>query len=233
MVDDPREPLVVFAPTDSQGALSSRGLGRVVLSHQTRVRIPVALPALTGFAESTVVKIVGELQSAYFHGIQDWWMGRMPDKFHERFDIDVPIDEARRRFVNRVHNELLSQDSDLGDLTFWADLGKAIVDELGEPYKRGDVLHAGTMEIYTKLDFYRTLQAIEAFSAFVGPWKGQSKVTQRVNARPLDSFIRLILRQGLLPSYLSLSMLIHHDSVNLASRAKLYQFVNFVRTKWA
>jgi hypothetical protein len=25
-------------------ALSSRGLGRVVLSHQTRVRIPVALP---------------------------------------------------------------------------------------------------------------------------------------------------------------------------------------------
>jgi hypothetical protein len=33
-------------PSPSNGALSSRGLGRVVLSHQTGVRIPVALPIL-------------------------------------------------------------------------------------------------------------------------------------------------------------------------------------------
>ena len=36
--------LLSAARSGKHGALSSRGLGRVVLSHQTGVRIPVALP---------------------------------------------------------------------------------------------------------------------------------------------------------------------------------------------
>ena len=30
----------------------------------------------------------------------------MPDPFHVRFNIEVPIDEARRRFVNRIANQV-------------------------------------------------------------------------------------------------------------------------------
>jgi hypothetical protein len=37
---------LVFWQFPNSAALSSRGLGQVVLSHQTRVRIPVALPLL-------------------------------------------------------------------------------------------------------------------------------------------------------------------------------------------
>lgn len=33
----------------------------------------------------------------------------MTDKFHERFNIHVPIEEARKRFVNRIHNEALGR----------------------------------------------------------------------------------------------------------------------------
>jgi hypothetical protein len=32
----------------------------------------------------------------------------MADKFHERFHIEVPIEEAKRQFVARVGNEILS-----------------------------------------------------------------------------------------------------------------------------
>ena len=32
----------------------------------------------------------------------------MADKFHERFDIEVGIDEAKRRFVNRANNLIFS-----------------------------------------------------------------------------------------------------------------------------
>lgn len=31
----------------------------------------------------------------------------MPDPFHVRFNIDVPIEEARRRFINRIENGVL------------------------------------------------------------------------------------------------------------------------------
>ena len=52
-------------------ALSSRGLGRVVLSHQTRVRIPVALPSLTGFSKIADVEM----------GVEFSWVscGRLPN----------------------------------------------------------------------------------------------------------------------------------------------------------
>ncbi len=33
----------------------------------------------------------------------------MTEKFHERFKIPVPIDEARKRFVSRVRNEALGR----------------------------------------------------------------------------------------------------------------------------
>jgi len=33
----------------------------------------------------------------------------MTEKFHERFNIHVPVEEAKKRFVNRVHNEVLGR----------------------------------------------------------------------------------------------------------------------------
>ena len=32
----------------------------------------------------------------------------MAEKFHERFDIEVGLDEAKRRFVNRAHNRIFN-----------------------------------------------------------------------------------------------------------------------------
>jgi hypothetical protein len=41
----------------------------------------------------------------------------MAAKFHERFDIEISLEEAKRRFVNRVHTLVFSG--------FWGKLGTA------------------------------------------------------------------------------------------------------------
>jgi hypothetical protein len=42
----------------------------------------------------------------------------MPDPFHRRFNIDVPIEEARRRFINRIENRVRRIVEMIGDAAY-------------------------------------------------------------------------------------------------------------------
>ena len=94
----------------------------------------------------------------------------MPDPFYARFNIDVPIDEARRRFVNRVANRVrmiasaLSFDDTLDPL-LWE-----IEATLGESHSRQ--IEHGIYGVPTFVerwceivgdDFLRCLHALEGF----------------------------------------------------------------------
>lgn len=74
----------------------------------------------------------------------------MGNKFHERFSIEVGQEEARRRFVNRVENELF-------DTSIGRSLTKYVVTELGERYISGR-----SIWYFTQHDFLKTVQAVEA-----------------------------------------------------------------------
>jgi hypothetical protein len=82
----------------------------------------------------------------------------MVEKFHERFDLQIDLNEARQRFVNRVFNEIFgsflfknfSQDD-----RYYATLD--IISRLGERYE-----YPGHLDHYVKNDFYKTLRALES-----------------------------------------------------------------------
>ena len=83
----------------------------------------------------------------------------MVARFHQRFGYEVGAIEARRRFVNRVHNQILSQ--------WWnwyevADdkLLRVMAHDFGEPDSAlGDI---DELLRFVKRDFLRTLQVVEA-----------------------------------------------------------------------
>jgi len=92
----------------------------------------------------------------------------MPDPFHVRFNIDVPIDEARRRFVNRIENRVLK----LVELINEGGRNKSALDPLiidiesalGEPHLRYVWSPGLFIEVWRKRingDFYRCLVAVE------------------------------------------------------------------------
>jgi hypothetical protein len=88
----------------------------------------------------------------------------MTQKFHDRFKVDVSLDEAKRRFVNRVNNEILTtflfsvHDSErhkveqtvLTILGIRWDYYKSLLDHVGD-------------------DFYTNVQAVEALYKAVSP----------------------------------------------------------------
>jgi len=80
----------------------------------------------------------------------------MNSKFHERFNIDVDMEEAKRRFVNRAYNLIFNSFLPQG-LADPSIARRKVITALGEIYRRGDVLenHIGN-------DFYKCLQALEA-----------------------------------------------------------------------
>jgi hypothetical protein len=94
----------------------------------------------------------------------------MPDPFHVRFNIAVPIEEARRRFVNRIANRVRLVASaicysDTLDLLLWE-----IEAKLGEPHSRqieyGNQGLPSFVERWQELigdDFLRCLHALEGF----------------------------------------------------------------------
>lgn len=86
--------------------------------------------------------------------------------FHERFEIPVEIDEAKRRFVNRIHNRLfrlfLLNESQGRSYV----IVEAIANELGLRYSSGSVV-----EDYVKDDYHRTLQAVEGMRRSLSPDK--------------------------------------------------------------
>src|SRR5687768_8194162 len=94
----------------------------------------------------------------------------MPDPFHVRFNIDVPVEEARRRFVNRIANRVrvmasaLSFDDTL-DKLLWE-----IEATLGEPHpanielgRDGETSFVWRWRKIIKEDFVRCLHALEGF----------------------------------------------------------------------
>lgn len=85
----------------------------------------------------------------------------MTKKFHERFEIDLGIDEAKRRFVNRVLNFLIHDIHIVAcrryDLDGWASLERHICSKLGEQWRGLNCLSS-----VVNNDFEKSLQAIEA-----------------------------------------------------------------------
>ena len=76
--------------------------------------------------------------------------------FHERFEVPVQIDEAKQRFVNRIHNRIfrhfLLNESEGRPYVIL----EAIANELGLLYGSGSAVNN-----YVQNDYHRTLQAIE------------------------------------------------------------------------
>jgi hypothetical protein len=85
----------------------------------------------------------------------------MAHKFHERFKLDINLDEARRRFVNRANNELIST---LGMLENVSGDGEGverfICSKLGERWKGW-----GCLSTIIGDDFFVHVQALEALYA--------------------------------------------------------------------
>ncbi len=77
----------------------------MVLSHQTWVRIPVALPIYSR-AIFTVGKNEGEFR----------WICRvvrMAEKFEQKFNIEVSLETAKERFVAMLTRNYAQRDSQL------------------------------------------------------------------------------------------------------------------------
>jgi len=80
----------------------------------------------------------------------------MASRFHERFDIEVGLEEARRRFVNRTH-DLVYHDfwTKLRDGSSMAHSAQAVAFALGDERK-------GNLDQQVGKDFFRNVQALEA-----------------------------------------------------------------------
>lgn len=80
----------------------------------------------------------------------------MNPKLNERFEIPVRIEDARKRFVNRIGNRVFNDFFEYRISALKDELLKAIANELGDWFgpRRG-------FENYTQEDFYKTLQALE------------------------------------------------------------------------
>lgn len=75
----------------------------------------------------------------------------MKKNFHERFEITIGIEDAKRRFVNRFYNVVNNLDYDIRKK-----IAKWIAHVFGEKYKEGF-----DIEYYVKDNFYSCLHAIE------------------------------------------------------------------------
>ncbi len=95
--------------------------------------------------------------------------------FHERFEISVDIDEAKRRFVNRIYNRIfyILFLNEIETNKKW-DVLRSVADELGVEYQSQIDL-----KNYTGLEFYRVLQALEGFYKAVSP-EIQSKIDAEI-----------------------------------------------------
>ena len=82
--------------------------------------------------------------------------------FHERFQIEVGLDESKRRFVNRAMNyfnsDLFGEHYDFFQVQR---LCRAIADALGEQFYRTSWPAKPDVSKYIKGEFYRCVQALE------------------------------------------------------------------------
>src|SRR3990167_3693496 len=104
----------------------------------------------------------------------------MPDPFHVRFNIDVPIEEARRRFINRIENRVQK-------------MAKALYDA-GQA-QRTNVLDPLMIEVETALGEPH-LDHVSSPNAFVLAWR----------ERIADDFSRCLLAiEGLYQAFAAIA----------------------------
>ena len=108
----------------------------------------------------------------------------MLGSFHERFDIDVGVEEAQRRFVNRAFNLVIdfidrnhfdgTRLSSYGISQF--ELTNHVATVMGERYEDHDLL-----ESYVQNDFYRCIQVLEALYKALEDTEFESSLTRTIN----------------------------------------------------
>ncbi|MBA3967690.1 MAG: hypothetical protein H0X47_18305, partial [Nitrospirales bacterium] len=88
----------------------------------------------------------------------------MMKKFQERFGLDLGVNEAKRRFVNRVLNFLIHEIHIVAcqrySIDGWISLERHICSKLGEQWRS-----SGCLSSVINNDFEKSLQAIEALYA--------------------------------------------------------------------
>ncbi len=87
----------------------------------------------------------------------------MAAKFHERFEIEVGVKEAQRRFTARVDNLVFAQFIGIGLQARQVEVVRYIASILGDRYTHN---YLGVLS--GAADFHRHLQAVEALYAYVG-----------------------------------------------------------------
>lgn len=118
-----------------------------------------------------------------------------PRPFHERFDIDVGTDVAKRYFINRAINDIFDFVRDGVDYSWYLAVKKAVASSLGERYVQDN-----RIEGYVRGNFQRCLQALEAVyeatanaeevSERISSIVRQSEVDLGVDWQPPYSFVQ-------------------------------------------
>ena len=114
----------------------------------------------------------------------------MKEPFHKRFNIEVDIEEARRRFVNRANTLLFNLHEghwSIDALLENQPILPRVVAALGEEYTGKPISY------YIRGDFQRCLQAIEAYYEACSGWPG---LQQRVNDLILELLERAEVELG-------------------------------------
>lgn len=109
--------------------------------------------------------------------------------FHERFQIQVDINEAKRRFVYRIQNRIFQTLflKETENNQKWVIL-QSVANELGTQYASNV-----TLESYTGLDFYRVLQALEGFYKAIPSelqLKVDAEIIKTLNESEIDVDVR-------------------------------------------
>ncbi len=127
-------------------------------------------------------------------------------KFHQRFDIQIGLEDARRKFVNRAYNLIFIElYYSLFTVSEKVSLEERIATRLGERFEGiaeskmrvSSQFRESIFEPYVKKDFYRTLQAIEEIALFVHEKVQNSRTSgyQEIEEK-LEGYIRRLIEDS-------------------------------------
>jgi hypothetical protein len=102
----------------------------------------------------------------------------MAAKFHERFQIELNLEDVRRRFVNRVHQLVFYEFLRPLNAVDRLRILEAVAFDLGDPPKRSGNL--GALDQQVGSDFLRNVQAIEVLYQFIGDNDKQKDLEERI-----------------------------------------------------
>jgi hypothetical protein len=137
-------------------------------------------------------------------------------KFHERFNIEIGAEEARRRFTNRAYNIVLIR---IIDKLHWEEaerIKRNIVTVLGERYEED-----ADLEDYISDDFHKMLEGIEAlYHTYENKKYVQSTIEQLLKISETDLGIRWEDGQFIRAGALLLDEKLVNDSLHWLSDKK-------------